>query len=201
MANHWFRWDASCLEHDIDPYWRTWDGPVPILQVFGEQYKDGRLPPLKNAVKARTVEDALRAIGQAHARLGSPGPRKDTHGGIEFQIQQQINSYKKVDRPPCWVKPIPILITIYILVQAFDNHHSYSDLAIIDMIVIAFYFILRPGEYTGTTTDDTPFCLQDVGLYIGGHKLDTITASMDSATSVSYKFTTQKNGTHDEKLV
>jgi hypothetical protein len=101
------------------------------------------------------------------------------------------------------VKPIPIII-IYILAQAYDNHRSDSDLAVADMIVIAFFFLLRPGEYTGTTSYDAPFRLQDVNLYIGGRKLDSATASLaelHAATSVSYKFTTQKNGIRDEKLV
>jgi hypothetical protein len=204
MDNHWSRWDAFCLEHNIDPYLRQWEDPVPIIQVFGERYGHGILEPLKNAVKARTVEDALLAIGQAHARLGAPDPRKDSHGGIDFRIQRQSSSYKKVDRPPHRVKPIPIIIILYILAQAYDNHRLESNLAIADMIVIAFFFLLRPGEYTGTTSDDAPFRLEDVHLYIGGRKLDSHTASLaelDAASSVSYKFTTQKNGIRDEKLV
>jgi hypothetical protein len=43
-----------------------------------------------------------------------------------------------------------------------------------------------------------------VGVYIRDRKLDNAFASdaeLDSATSVSYTFTTQKNGTRDEKLV
>jgi hypothetical protein len=102
------------------------------------------------------------------------------------------------------VNPIHILITIYILGHAYDNHHSDLYLTIADMIVIAFYFLLRPGEYMGTTTDDTHFRLHDAGLYIGGRNLDTTTVSMaelNSTTSASYKFTTQTNRTRDEKLV
>jgi hypothetical protein len=102
------------------------------------------------------------------------------------------------------VKPIPIIIIIYILAQAYDNHRSDSDLAVANMIVIAFFFLLRPGEYMGTTSDDAPFRLQDVNLYIGDRKLDSATASLaelDAATSVSYKFMTHKNGIRDKKLV
>jgi hypothetical protein len=204
MDNHWTRWDAFCMAHNIDPYLKTWADPVPILQVFGERYRDGRLAPLKNPVKARTVEDALRAVGQAHARLGAPDPRRDTFGGIDFRIQRQIKSYHKVDDPPRRVKPIPITIIVYIMSSAFGRERNEEDLAIADVIAIAFFFLLRPGEYTGTTADDTPFRLEDVALYIRDRRLDVMTASfveIDAATSVSYKFTTQKNGTRDEKLV
>jgi hypothetical protein len=102
------------------------------------------------------------------------------------------------------VKPIHITIIVYILAQAYEYHRSDSDLAVADMIVVAFLFLLRPGEYTVTTSNDAPFHLQDVNLYIGGRKLDSATASLvelHAATSVSYKFTTQKNGICDEKLV
>jgi hypothetical protein len=79
-----------------------------------------------------------------------------------------------------------------------------EDIAISDMIAIAFFFLLRPGEYTVTTTYDTPFRLEDVALYIHDRRLDVMTAStaeLDAATSVSYKLTTQKNGTRDKKIV
>jgi hypothetical protein len=150
------------------------------------------------------VEDALRAVGQAHARLGGDDPRKDNFGGIDFRIQLQIKSYHKVDDPPRRVKPIPITIIIYILAQAFGVARNEEDLSIADMITIAFFFLLRPGEYTGTTSDDTPFRLEGLILYIRDRRLDVMTSSMaelDAATSVSYKFTTQNNGTQDEKLV
>jgi hypothetical protein len=192
------------VAHNIEPYLWTWTDPVPILQVFGERYRDGRLTPLKKSVKARTVEDALRAVGQAHARLGGPDPRKDNFGAIDFRIQRQIKSYHKVDDPPRRVKPIPVTIILYILSQAFGVARNDEDLAIADMIAIAFFFLLITGEYTGTTANDTPFRLEDVDLYIRDRLLDVMTAStaeLDAATSVSYKLTTQKNGTRDEKIV
>jgi hypothetical protein len=73
MEKHWGRWEQFCLDNNVDPYLQTWDDPIPIIQVFGERYRDGRLAPLHNAVKSRTVEDALRAVVQAHAILGTHG--------------------------------------------------------------------------------------------------------------------------------
>jgi hypothetical protein len=74
---------------------RRWDDPVPLLQVFGERYRNGQLAPRQNAVRARTVEDALCAIGQTFALLGSPDIRKDAFGDIDFRIGRQIRAYKK----------------------------------------------------------------------------------------------------------
>jgi hypothetical protein len=72
------------------------------------------------------------------------------------------------------------------------------------MITIAFFFPLRPGEYTGTVSYAAAFKMQDVGLYIQGRKLDLFTAAdaeVKSSASASYTFTMQKNGNRNEKLV
>jgi hypothetical protein len=109
-----------------------------------------------------------------------------------------------VDDPTRRVKPIRITIIVYIMSSAFRRERNEEDLATADMITITFFFLLRPGEYTGTTADDTPFRLEDVALYIRDRRLDFMTVlfvELDAVTSVSYTFTTQKNGTRDEKLV
>jgi hypothetical protein len=70
------------------------------------------------------------------------------------------------------------------------------------MVAITFFFLLRTGEYTGTTSNDTPFQLQDVNLYIGTRRLDTMLcmdAEINAAMSVSYTFTTPKNGIRNGK--
>ena len=64
------------------------------------------------------------------------------------------------------------------------------------MICIAFFFLLRPSEYTGTTSDEAAFSLSDVQLYLGTRLLandSATTHEIKSATSVSLYFTTQKN--------
>jgi hypothetical protein len=78
--NHWERWDAFCIENGIDPFLRRWLDPIPVLQVYGQRYRDGRIAPSGKCVRSRTVEDALRAVGQTFARLGAPDVRKDFSG-------------------------------------------------------------------------------------------------------------------------
>jgi hypothetical protein len=110
--------------------------------------------------------------------------------------------YKKLDSPPLQVKPIPILIIVYIVEQAYRSAGSDYERAVANMIVIAFFFLLRPGEYTGTASDETPFQLQDVNLYAQGRHLDVPTTSdadIGAAKSTSYTFTTQKNGHRSRK--
>jgi hypothetical protein len=93
---------------------------------------------------------------------------------------------------------------VYILNLAHGVDQKDDEQAITDMISIAFFFLLRPGEYTITTTDDAFFRMQDVSLYVGARCLDTMLSShaeLQAATSVAYTFTTQKNGKCGEKMI
>ena len=65
-----------------------------------------------------------------------------------------------------------------------------------DIIVIAYFFLLCPGEYTGFKSDKTPFCLKYT-VFSCGHILFAATAivrNLQSAKFFTLTFTTQKNG-------
>eukprot|EP00980_Cylindrotheca_fusiformis_P025481 scaffold13823_cov108-Cylindrotheca_fusiformis.AAC.1 len=74
---------------------------------------------------------------------------------------------------------------------------------IADMLCLAFFFLLRPGEYTGHRTETSPFRLMDTTFFLGGLRLDTRSAPphrLLSATFVTLEFTTQKNGVRGEVI-
>jgi len=112
---HWGRWLDFCLEHQLDPYLAQEEDPVPILQIFLQRYRDGRIAPSGDTVRSRTAEDALRAVGQKFASVGSLDPRKDAHGKIDFRITRQLRYYTKNNAPPSHVKPVPITLVMHIL--------------------------------------------------------------------------------------
>jgi hypothetical protein len=72
------------------------------------------------------------------------------------------------------------------------------------MLLLGFYFLLRPGEYAYTTNPDAaPFRLCDVHLLIHNRRLDIHTAQLDELPQVNYvalEFTTQKNGVRGEMV-
>jgi hypothetical protein len=101
------------------------------------------------------------------------------------------------------VKLIPIQLILNILFIAYHvtNISTGAAKAIDDMTVITFYYLLRPGEYTGTATDDAAFRLQDLQLFIGDLFVDLCVApisDLEAATSASLVFTNQKNGVRGE---
>jgi hypothetical protein len=199
--NHWDRWVAYCHSLGHDPWLFEVPDRLPILQVFGARYRDGRLAPMHKPVRSRTVEHALRAVGQTFAHMGTTDIRKDCHGRIDFRLQRQLRAYAKADPPPNRVKPIPIQVLHHVLAAAYSTAGTTGTQAIADMIVIAFFYLLRPGEYTGTPSDNTPFRLADVQLFIGNRRLDLTSdpvSDLAAATSASLTFTTQKSGVRGE---
>ncbi|VEU33676.1 unnamed protein product [Pseudo-nitzschia multistriata] len=194
---HWDCWVGFCLSHGLDPFLAKAGDPVPYLQVFGARYQDGRASPSGKRARAHTVSDALRSVGQKITRVGAPDPRFNRFGELDYRLTAQLRSYRKKEAPPSRVKPVPITIIIHTLQFAYRQRPTAERKAVANMMCIAFFFCLRPGEYTGTTTDDQAFTLDDVAFFIGARRLHSPTASdaeIKAATSIQLTFTTQKNG-------
>jgi hypothetical protein len=134
--------------------------------------------------------------------MGTDDPRKNSQGNIDFRLQRQLRSYSRKDPPPDRVKPVPVTVIQHIMFVALAAATS-GNLAIADMIALAFFFLLRPGEYTATPSDTTPFRYTDVQLFIGQRRLDLTSCSdaeLKSATFVTLTFTDQKNGVRGEVI-
>jgi integrase len=134
--------------------------------------------------------------------MGSPDPRITSQGKIDFRLKRQLAFYGKQDPPPDRVKPIPVDVIRHIMATALIAN-SVDNLAIADMIALALFFLLRPGEYTGTKSETSPFRLCDVQLFIGRYRIDHLTAdfaTVRSATFATLTFTDQKNGVRGEVI-
>ena len=134
--------------------------------------------------------------------MGAKDPRLDHAGKQDFRLARMYAAWKKVDDPPSRVEPVPMQI---LLRAAELAGPSTRDQATMDCIWIAFYFLLRPGEYANATGDAKhPFRLKDVQFKIGSrHFHDVMTATstqLRSASYVSLTFTTQKNGVKGEQM-
>jgi hypothetical protein len=113
--------------------------------------------------------------------------------------------WKKEDPLPAnRIKPIPIQVLHHI---AFIAHHLPEDAHVLrataDMIIIAFFYLLWPGEYTDSPSDTTPFSLGDVQLLLGSQRIDLLNCPLSllrEARGGSLTFTTQKNGVPNEVI-
>jgi hypothetical protein len=90
------------------------------------------------------------------------------------------------------------MVIIYLV---FSDHPRYASQAIADMAIISFFYLLRPGEYTGTINDDAVFRLCDPQPWIGNLTAPVMTATVEqllASTSASLVFTTHKDGVQGE---
>jgi hypothetical protein len=196
---NWLRWVAYCSEMEFDPTLFNQSDAITILQVFAHRYRTGDLAPSGRPVRARTVEAALRAIGQTLASMGSRDPRLDSHGNIHCILQQQLHGYARLDPPDSRVKPIPFTIIEHLHRLALTP----LETAIADMSILGFFFLLRPGEHAASLSilDSRPFTLQDVTFRAGGVISPAPTGHLTiipTSTFATLRFTRQKNGTKNE---
>ena len=84
--------------------------------------------------------------------LGVNDPRMMSTGKLDGRLQLQFSCYPS----PSQVKPIPVQVLRRLACVAADSRDPGLQ-AVADMIIIAFFFLLRPGEYTGTKSDSSPF--------------------------------------------
>ena len=113
-----------------------------------------------------------------------------------------IAAWKKDDPPLTRVKPISIQVIRRIAFIASSSTCALAQ-ATADMIIIGFFFLLRPGEYTDSASDTQPFDLRAVQLFHGHHRLNFTTAAdadLLAASSGSLTLTRQKNGVRGEVI-
>ena len=196
-TGHWNCWLDFCNKVQLDPYLCTEDphfDPIPFLQVFATRYRSGFIAPSGKAVQACTVEDALRAVAQEMATVGAANPCLNTFGNMDFRLQRLWKSYKKVDPPPHCVKHVPLRV-LQRLHHAAQASGAQPLAAITNMILLAFFFLLRLGEYNGSHSLTSPFTLANVQLFAGRRHLDISTcpeANFALATFGTLTFTDQK---------
>ena len=142
---HWDIWLSFCRQAGIDPFLRSFQDPLPFLQVFAHCYREGVIAPSKKRVTADYVSSVLNSVASKFRRVGAPDPRRTPFDGkIDYRVAQQLRCYKKTDAPPARVRPVPITLISYLLNLAYLNPtRSASECAFADMACVAFFFLLR----------------------------------------------------------
>jgi hypothetical protein len=134
--------------------------------------------------------------------MGAPNPRLDPAGNVVQPLQQMQRSWKTGDPPPERVKPVPLA-----LLRHTVNSLPASDptkAAIRDLLLIGYFYLLRPGEHACSGRFGHPFRLCDTSFEVPGSvAINGSTISTDAlraAVRVHLNFTTQKNGEKNESI-
>ena len=88
-------------------------------------------------------------IGQAIAILGAKDPRMTSTGKIYGRLQLQFRCYSRQVPPQSRVKPIPVQVLRRLACVAAASRDPELQ-TVADMIIIAFFLLLRPGDYIST---------------------------------------------------
>lgn len=135
--------------------------------------------------------------------MAKVNPLFNAQGRRISALSQQFRSYKKQDPPPERVKPVPLQLLDSVIAQLTAQATQHT-LAVLDLLILGFFFLLRPGEHTFAKNNNHPFRLCDVSFELPD-QLTTNAAvsslpSLATASRVHLNFTTQKNGVKNEAI-
>ncbi len=159
-------------------------------------------------VKNCTVSSALTVVGQTIALACNDNPIKiNGSDKLLSRLQIMLNGYGKED--PATIKKIPVQADVpeLLVSTAYQGGGTEMDKAAADLTMIAFYYLLRVGEYTvkglrNSTKQTVQLKYEDVTFFCSKNARgqlrclprnapDKLIATADGAT---LKLDNQKNG-------
>jgi hypothetical protein len=170
--SHWEHWHAYIKPLGLDPYLQNtpFDHRIRAITGFASQIRRAYYNN-KCQVRVGTISSAITAIGKTIALAYEHNPTK-VLGSDKFhdRIQEVLNGWKQHN--PHSTKKLPVEADIPELIATLSTHKDATELckAVGDMSLIAFYYLLRTGEFT--TKDKHPkskrtdeFKMEDVTFF------------------------------------
>ena len=213
QASTFGHWIEFCHDQSVSITLREFLGDPELglgyLLVCGIRYR--RYGRKDHPVTAGAVSKALAAVGKGIQNLGQPDPRYDIRTGKLHSLHAAFT--KKLeddDDPPSRAYPVNISI-LRSLPNVLDTEHDVYgriNAHVIDLIIVAFFWLLRPGEYSHTPDKDSktqPFELQHIYFDIDGHIYNAADAPLNDDTfpglrSATLEFVRQKNAVKGERV-
>jgi hypothetical protein len=173
---------------------------IDLLSSFAQRVRHGDYGQGAR-VRAATVQVALCAIGKTFELAGAANPTYRSEGKYWTKIERQIEGYRRQDPPAQHKLAVPVGLVEF-LVTVGSTSPSAKVQAICDMSAIAFYYLLRVGEYTGHRKGERrrtkQFRACDITFYDAQHNIipnDAPLATLYTAAKATMRITNQKNGT------
>jgi hypothetical protein len=100
-------------------------------------------------VQAGSVSSAIMAVGQAIALATNTNPTKVVGSDkLLPRLQQMLDGFRKVDPPTTKQLPVEADVPEFFVKVGLAPESRKIDCAVGDLTLIAFYYLLRIGEYT-----------------------------------------------------
>ena len=134
----------------VDPFLQdtSFSVRVCLLKGFAGRVRTGYYGRGKQ-VQAGSVSSAITAVGQAIALATNTNPTKIVGSDkLLPRLQQMLDGFRKADPPTTKQLPVEADVPEYLVKLGRDPEARELDRAIGDLTMIAFYYLLRIGEYT-----------------------------------------------------
>jgi hypothetical protein len=193
----------------VDPYLQDtrYKHRVRLLTGFAAAVRSGYYGRGRT-VTAATVSTALTAVGQTVALAVGVNPTKVLGGDNKLlpRLSQTLDGWRKSDPPPTKNLPVEADIPEYLCHLGLAKNASPLDKAVGDLAVIAFYYLLRVGEYTikgtrNSSKQTVQFKVEDVTFFGKDSSGNLVQVGRNaprelimSAQSATLKLDNQKNG-------
>ena len=210
---YWKHWTEYCQQCTTDPFLTSLSPceRAVIITAFAARVRTGAYGR-GDQVKVQAVTDALAAISKTCELVGQCSPVYKSEGTYILPVQRVVEGFRRQDPPaiPQMAVPVEVPETAKRLVYLTSDPRQH---AVGDLSVIAFYFLLRSGEYTKPrlvkrngqmvrATRTVQFRVKDVGFWKDGHILtkNSPISVLLQADSATMKITNQKNGRTGQTL-
>ncbi len=208
-ARYWKHWTKFMQQNHLDPHMQTLNDnqQVEWLCTFASRVR-ARNYGRGHQVRAATVQVALRAIGTAFELDQQRNPTYDrwaTDRRYWARIRQQIEGFRCADPPTQAQLAVPVDVAHWGAHNARSSSDPHTQ-ATGDLMNIAFYYLLRVGEYTWTGTRQRrrtkQFRVQDVTFRKGNFIIPNSAPlhQLLKATSATLTITNQKNGIQNQSI-
>ena len=148
-TKYWKAWESHCRLYQTSSTGGPPSDASNMLLTFAVAVREGRYGR-GDQVTVQSVSKALRAVAQKYVLDGHPDPRKSSPAqqSLNLPIAHLLKKYHDEDPPPEPKLAVP-MSTIKKIARKYNmtDHHR----AVADLCIIAFFYLLRVGEYTMTT--------------------------------------------------
>jgi hypothetical protein len=156
----------------VDPYLQQtpFQTRVRCLTGFAAQTQTGYYC-CRQQVQSSTVTGAITAIGQTIALACNDNPTKVMGSEkILLAIQVMIDGYTKVDPPTKKMLPVEANVPKLMVKMRYRKEGLIKAQVVGDLALIAFYYLLRIGEYTvkgkqNKSKQTVQFKLEDISFF------------------------------------
>ena len=145
---YWKCWTSYCTQCNTTPYLTDLNPceRTVIITGFAARVRTGAYG-LGDQVRVQSVTDALAAISKTCQLVGKPSPVYKVEREYILPIKRLIEGFKRKDPLSIPQMAVPKEVSEAAAQLAYLTTNPRQH-AVGDLCIIAFYFLLRSGEYT-----------------------------------------------------